>query len=101
MLPFIKSEVIIVFENIMLVIVIFSAFFLGYLFTSGVDRFFGNSGKWIKKRFKKNKTFIGSKNHPQKKEKTPEPDHFDRFFGTKIGDGRHFSVKNMENRADL
>ena len=101
MLPFIKSEVIIVFENIMLVIVIFSAFFLGYLFTGGVDRFFGNSGKWIKKRFKKNKTFIGSKNHPQKKEKKPEPDHFDRFFSTKIGDGRHFSVKNMENRADL
>ena len=88
-------------RDILLVIVILSAFFVGYLFTGGVDRFFGNSGKWIKMIFEKNMAFIGSKNRPQKKEKTPKPDHFDRFFQTKIGDGRHFSVKKMENRADL
>ena len=89
------------FKDIMLVIVILSAVIIGYLLMGGIDRFFGNSGKWIKMRLTKNKAFIGSKNHPQKKEKTPEPNHFDRFFSTKIGDGRHFSVKNMENRADL
>ena len=89
------------FKDIMLVLVILSAFFVGYLFMGGVDRFFGNSGKWIKMQFTKNKALIAPENHPQKKEKTPKPDRFDRFFQTKIGDGRHFSVKNMENRADL
>ena len=85
----------------MLVIVILSAFIIGYLLMGGIDRFFGNSGKWIKMRLTKNKAFIGSKNHPQKKERTPNNDRFDRFFRTKIGDGRRFYVKNMENRADL
>ena len=89
------------FKDIMLVIVILSAFFVGYLFMGGVDRFFGNSGKWIKTVFEKNFAFIVPKNRPQKKKNTPGPDHFDRFFKAKIGDGRHFSVKNMENRADL
>ena len=89
------------FKDIMLVIVILSAFIIGYLLMGGIDRFFGNSGKWIKMQFEKNKAFIRPENRPQKKENTPEPDHFDRFFRTKIGDGRHFSVKNMENRADL
>lgn len=89
------------FKDILLVIVILSAFFVGYLFMGGVDRFFGNSGKWIKMIFEKNMAFIGSKNHTQKKKNTPEPDHFDRFFRTKIGESQHFSVKNMENRADL
>ena len=89
------------FRDIMLVIVILSAFFVGYLFMGGIDRFFGNSGKWIKMQFEKNKAHISPENHPQKNKKTPEPDHFDRFFKAKIGDGRHFSVKNMENRADL
>ena len=89
------------FKDIMLVIVILSAFIIGYLLMGGIDRFFGNSGKWIKMRLTKNKAFIGSKNHPQKKERTPNNDRFGRFFRTKIGDGRRFYVKNMENRADL
>ena len=89
------------FRDILLVIVILSAFFVGYLFTGGVDRFFGNSGKWIKMQFTKNKAHIAPENRPQKKENTPKPDRFDRFFRTKIGDGRRFYVKNMENRADL
>ena len=89
------------FRDILLVIVIFFAFIIGYLFNVGICRFFGNSGKWIKMQFAKNKVFIGSKNRPQKKERTPNNDRFDRFFRMKIGENRHFSVKNMGNRADL
>lgn len=61
------------FKDILLVIVILSAFFVGYLFTGGVDRFFGNSGKWIKTVFEKNFAFIAPKNRPQKKKNTPDP----------------------------
>lgn len=73
------------FRDIMLVIVIFAAFFMGYLFMGGVDRFFGNSGKWIKMMLEKNKALQEPKERPVKKEKAPDDAHFDRFFRRKIG----------------
>lgn len=89
------------FRDIMLVIVIFAAFFMGYLFMGGVDRFFGNSGKWIKMMLEKNKALQEPKERPVKKEKAPDDAHFDRFFRRKIGENRRFTIKKMENRADL
>ena len=88
-------------KDALLIIAILFAFFLGYIAVCGVDRFFGNSGKWIKMQFMKNKASFISKTHPVKKEKTPNSEQIDSFFRTNIGESRHFSVINMENRADL
>lgn len=101
MFPHIKSEVIIILRDIFFVIIILLAFFVGYLAVRGLDSFLGNSGKRIRRQTEKNKNSLISKMHPTKKKKPTDGKPYERFFRTNIGESRHFSVINMENRADL
>lgn len=88
-------------KDVLLVIAVLLTFFVGFIAVRGVDRFFGNSGKWIKRQFEKNKKFLVSKIRRAKKSPGADSSPADRFFRRKIGESRRFTIKKMENRVDL